>query len=149
MYERILVPIDGTECSEAALRHAIALGHEQAAKVRLVCVVDESAIDVQSPAQVKAWDALAAAARAVLEKAQVSAAHAGLAADARLIEMEGIGERVGERIVRESRSWPADLIVMGTHGRHGISHLVLGSVAESVVRASEVPVLLVHAEKKP
>jgi nucleotide-binding universal stress UspA family protein len=40
-----------------------------------------------------------------------------------------------------------DLIVMGTHGRHGVSHTFLGSVAERVVRSSEVPVLTVHASK--
>lgn len=148
MYKRILVPVDGTDCSEAALRHAIALAREQAAEVRLVCVVDESAIDVQSPAQLKAWDALVAAAKAALEKARASAARAGVAADARLVEMEGVGERIGELIVREARSWPADLIAMGTHGRRGLSHLVLGSVAEGVLRGSDVPVLLVHAARK-
>jgi nucleotide-binding universal stress UspA family protein len=148
VYKRILVPVDGTDCSEAALRHAIALAREQAAEVRLVCVVDESAIDVQSPAQLKAWDALVAAAKAALEKARASAARAGVAADARLVEMEGVGERIGELIVREARSWPADLIAMGTHGRRGLSHLVLGSVAEGVLRGSDVPVLLVHAARK-
>jgi nucleotide-binding universal stress UspA family protein len=38
-----------------------------------------------------------------------------------------------------------ELVVMGTHGRHGLSHTLLGSVAERVVRASEVPVITVHA----
>lgn len=48
-------------------------------------------------------------------------------------------------ILDEARTWPADLIVMGTHGRRGISHLALGSDAELVIRESPVPVPLVRA----
>jgi Universal stress protein UspA and related nucleotide-binding proteins len=51
----------------------------------------------------------------------------------------------GETILDEAKTWAADLIVMGTHGRRGISHLALGSDAELVVRESTVPVLLVRA----
>jgi nucleotide-binding universal stress UspA family protein len=50
-----------------------------------------------------------------------------------------------EQVLNAARSLEADLIVMGTHGRKGLSHLVLGSVAERVVRESPVPVLTAHA----
>lgn len=46
--------------------------------------------------------------------------------------------------MEEAERWGAELIVMGTHGRHGLQHLWLGSVAEGVVRSSPVPVLLVR-----
>jgi len=49
-----------------------------------------------------------------------------------------------ERVLETARGLEADLIVMGTHGRRGLSHLVLGSVAERVVRESLVPVLTTH-----
>ena len=49
-----------------------------------------------------------------------------------------------QQIVDASKALPAELIVLGTHGRRGIDHLLLGSVAEKVVRLSEVPVLTVH-----
>ncbi|MGH7329756.1 MAG: universal stress protein, partial [Polyangiaceae bacterium] len=48
-------------------------------------------------------------------------------------------------ILRVAQELGADLIIMGTHGRHGVSHLLLGSLAESVLRSSPVPVLTVHA----
>jgi nucleotide-binding universal stress UspA family protein len=50
-----------------------------------------------------------------------------------------------QEIVATSKALHADLIVMGTHGRRGVNHALLGSVAEKVVRLSEVPVLTVHA----
>ncbi|HEX2099233.1 MAG TPA: universal stress protein, partial [Candidatus Synoicihabitans sp.] len=53
--------------------------------------------------------------------------------------------RVAGVIVQEAKTWGADLIVMGTHGRRGIRHAVLGSDAEAVVHAAPVPVLLVRA----
>ena len=51
-----------------------------------------------------------------------------------------------EVIVEEARSWGADLIVMGTHGRRGFEHLVLGSISEGVVRRATVPVLLLRSK---
>ncbi|HTO42664.1 MAG TPA: universal stress protein, partial [Burkholderiales bacterium] len=50
--------------------------------------------------------------------------------------------------VKEAKRWRADLIVMGTHGRHGITRLALGSDAEQVVRRSPVPVLLTRARSR-
>jgi glycine betaine transporter len=50
-----------------------------------------------------------------------------------------------DAILHDARSWAADLIVMGTHGRSGISRLVLGSVAETVIRHAHCPVVAVHA----
>lgn len=60
-------------------------------------------------------------------------------------ENPGAG-RVADLILREARKWRADVIVMGTHGRRGISHASLGSDAETVVRSSPVPVLLVRGK---
>jgi nucleotide-binding universal stress UspA family protein len=56
------------------------------------------------------------------------------------------GERVASVIDGEALNWTADLIVISTHGRSGLSRLLLGSVAEDVVRGASVPVLLVRAE---
>jgi nucleotide-binding universal stress UspA family protein len=55
---------------------------------------------------------------------------------------------VADLILKEAKKWPADIIVMGTHGRRGVTHMLLGSDAEAVVRSSLVPVLLVHGERK-
>ena len=55
------------------------------------------------------------------------------------------GARIASVIVDEARRWPADLIVIGTHGRSGFSRVLFGSVAEGVVRTAHIPVLLIRA----
>ncbi len=52
--------------------------------------------------------------------------------------------RIAEQIVLEAKNWPADLIMLGTHGRQGFHHFMLGSVAEGVVRIAPMPVLLIR-----
>lgn len=149
MYKRILVAIDDSETAAAALRHAIGLAKQQGAQLRLVTVVDESGLDV-SPYQAEVWNERIKAARALLRKAQALASGEHVKADTKLVEMEGVGQRIAELIVKEAKSWPADLTVLGTHGRRGFSHLFLGSVAEGVIRLSAGPVLLVRGvEAKP
>ena len=59
--------------------------------------------------------------------------------------VENFGGRVADTIVQQAKRLRADLIVMGTHGRRGVSRVLLGSDAELVVRHSPVPVLLVPA----
>jgi nucleotide-binding universal stress UspA family protein len=59
-----------------------------------------------------------------------------------------IAGRAADIIVREAKRWRADLIVMGTHGRRGVTRLALGSDAEQVVRRSPVPVLLSRAGRR-
>jgi len=73
--------------------------------------------------------------------------------------LEGLAEEVGvpDVVLREgdpvveilaaAREWGATMIVMGTHGRHGLAHALLGSVAEKIIRQSEVPVLTVRAQE--
>jgi nucleotide-binding universal stress UspA family protein len=61
---------------------------------------------------------------------------------------EAIGDAVAQFIVSEAKKWPADLIVMSTHGLRGIERLVMGSDAETVVRTSHVPVLLIRSPAK-
>ncbi len=58
--------------------------------------------------------------------------------------LETMDRPVPDAIIEQARKWRADLIVLGTHGRRGLSRLVMGSAAEGVVRAAHVPVLLVR-----
>ena len=62
---------------------------------------------------------------------------------------ETFGARVCDLVVEQAREWKADLIVIGSHGRRGMSRLFLGSDAELVVRLAPVPVLLVRAAAEP
>ncbi len=54
--------------------------------------------------------------------------------ESKLIEMISFKGEVADKIMEEAKSWPADLIVIGAHGRHGFNHLLMGSVAEGVIR---------------
>jgi nucleotide-binding universal stress UspA family protein len=143
-FKRILVPVDGSTPSRAGLERAIALAKSSRARLRLLHVVDDNAVMQGIEPAINVGDLLDILmddGRKVLAAAAAAASKRGVKADTVLYELH-IG-RVAERIVREASKWRADVIVMGTHGRRGIGRLVMGSDAESVVRESPVPVLLV------
>jgi nucleotide-binding universal stress UspA family protein len=152
-FKRILVPVDGSAPSRAGLDRAIALAKSSRARVRLLHVVDENAVmqGIEPAINVgDLLDILMEDGHKVLAAAAALARKRGIKADTVLYELH-LG-RVADRIVRESAKWRADLIVMGTHGRRGIGRLVMGSDAESVLRESRVPVLMVKpraARKRP
>jgi nucleotide-binding universal stress UspA family protein len=151
-FKRILVPVDGSAPSRAGLERAIALAKSSRARLRLLHVVDENAVmrGIEPALNVgELLDILMEDGRKVLAAAAELARKRGIRADTVLNELH-LG-RVADRIVRESAKWRADLIVMGTHGRRGIGRLVMGSDAESVLRDSRVPVLMVKARaaRKP
>ncbi len=141
MYKRILVPVDGSKTSDAALDQAIGLAKEQKADLRVIYVVDEASIIAGS----EYGDMIG------LEKTQIDVGKRVLEkvkglypqAETQILETDSVGQKISDAIVRDAESWKADLIVSGTHGRTGLSHLLMGSVAEGIVRASKVPVLLV------
>ena len=147
MYQRILVPIDGSQTSERALHEAIKVANSEA-QLRLVYVLVENyLLDAEGYAYIDLAD-LQKAMRHSGERALALAAEkvrqAGATAETALLEASG--ERIASVIENEARHWQADLIVIGTHGRSGLNRLLLGSVAEGVVRVATVPVLLVRAE---
>ena len=147
MYQRILVPIDGSATSERALQEAVKLASGKA-RIRLVYVTEEAySLDAEGYAFID-YAALQEAVRRTGERALAQAAEkvrkSGMTAETALLE--AAGERIANVVDGEARRWPADLIVIGTHGRSGLSRLLLGSVAEGVVRGASVPVLLVRAE---
>lgn len=146
MYQRILVPVDGSETSDKGLKEAVRLAKEQGAKMRIVHVIDHSvmAAGPDGGFYMKAVaDAVRQSAQTVIDAAMKFARAQDVQAEQKVVE--NVTARVADVIVEETRRWGADLIVMGTHGRRGVSHLFLGSDAEGVVRMSPVPVLLVRA----
>lgn len=146
MYKHILVAVDGSDTAKLALREAIKLAKEQRAKLRLIHVIDESLITWDESGAMGAaetvLDALRKAGQAVADKALAQVRKAGL--KAQVVLPETFGERIASVIVEEAKRWSADLIVIGTHGRRGVDRLLLGSVAEGVVRLSAKPVLLIR-----
>jgi nucleotide-binding universal stress UspA family protein len=126
MYRRILVPVDGSASADYALEQAIALAREHAATLKIVYV-----------------DGVEEISRQIVEVAAAKARNAGLQPDSGLL-VKLPTEEIGDVILQEAASWTADLIVIGTHGRRGLAHALLGSVAEKVIRAANVPVLVVR-----
>jgi nucleotide-binding universal stress UspA family protein len=147
MYKHILVAVDGSDTSNRALNEAIRLGSEQQAALRLVHVVDliPTYTDLESPGQVIQYqEALSEIGQKVLSDGQALVNKSRMQADTRLHVIENPGEHVYDAIQQEAIQWPADLIVIGTHGRRGIRRFILGSVAEGLIRTATKPVLLVR-----
>ena len=148
MYKRILVAVDGSDTSQLALQEAVNLIKESGGQLRIVHVVDEVTFDlyqeVVDPGEIQ--KAITKAGEAILSKAQIAVRAAEVKAETRLLEIEKLGRRVPDMIAQEADAWPADLIVIGTHGRHGFNHLLMGSVAEGVVRIATKPVLLIRGK---
>jgi nucleotide-binding universal stress UspA family protein len=91
-------------------------------------------------------DALIKSGKEILRKAEAAARLAGIAVESHLIEIDTLAHRIPEMIAADAEAWPADLIVICTHGRRGLSHLFLGSIAEGVVRVATKPVLLIRGK---
>lgn len=147
MYERILVPIDGSPTSELGLKEAMRLAMLTHGRLRLIHVIDELsfalAADSYGNYAGELLDLLQKNGAELLAKAQTAARAQGLQTDTVLYE--NLAKTVAQRVVDEAVSWQADLIVVGTHGRRGVRRMVLGSSAEGILRTSPVPVLLVRA----
>ncbi|HET7503507.1 MAG TPA: universal stress protein [Kofleriaceae bacterium] len=137
----ILVPIDFSPCSVRALDYACALAGKLGAKVHVV-----NALGTMLPElSVALTDQMIATLR-----------HNNTEALARLIEPRRAVARFGDArivdddprdaILKAARELHADLIVIGTHGRRGLSRMLLGSVAEAVLRRASCPVLAVREE---
>jgi nucleotide-binding universal stress UspA family protein len=146
MYRKILVPIDGSKTAGLGLREAIKLSQALKATLRLLYVVNETDIVMAEAAYPNAelLNQLQQVGRKVLSDAERYVRDAGLNVESVLLNSST--QVAGELIVQQAKDWPCDLIVMGTHGRHGLSKLVLGSTAEFVLHHTPVPVLLERSQ---
>lgn len=141
----ILVPMDFSPGSDAALAWARDLAQQCGARLTLLHVVtDPRAVgfmtpEVYVPAVPETQQRMLREAKERLERAipEDERGRFAVTVDARLGD-------VAENILEAAREQHADLIVMGTHGRHGLAHLLLGSVAERVLRNASCPVLTTH-----
>lgn len=145
MFKKILVPIDGSTTSLAALDKAIALARAFDAAIDVLYVLDPypftgvgegfayGLAEYMSTARAQAESALAAA--------REQCSRAGATATSSLVESHA----VWRGILEAAQSGHADLIVMGSHGRSGIEKLVLGSVAQRVVSQAPLPVMVVRS----
>lgn len=141
MYDKILCPVDGSKESNRGLREAIRLAAALQSQLLLLHVLDNTAFLVYPPEIEALADYMHQGGLRILAKAEKAAAKKSVAAQTKIIEIRH--GRVAAAIVEAAKKAKADLIVMGTHGRRGVSGLLLGSDAAAVVAAGAVPVLLV------
>jgi nucleotide-binding universal stress UspA family protein len=148
MFKRILVAVDASQTGELALETAIRLAAESQAQLRIVHAVDTANVNLgaEFPALPEVSEGILENGREILRGAEATAAAAGLAVETNLVTMDTLKQRIPEAIANDAEAWSADLIVIGTHGRRGLSRLFLGSVAEGVARLATKPVLLVRAK---
>ena len=132
MFKKLLVPLDGSAQAAVALPLARAVARQTGAAQRLLRVVPPTRADAEDRLHGEARDNLA---RIAAELA---------AGDGEVDTAVRHDESPGAAIVREAGRWPADLIVMATHGRSGLARVMIGSVAQRVVSESPVPVLLLR-----
>ena len=148
MYKQILVAVDGSGTSSLALKEAINLAKDQHASLRLVHALDlgQAYSEARSSDAPAYQQALEATSRKVIEDCSAVVRDAGVQFDAKMPAVDRRGQHVCDVIDAEAKQWPADLVVIGTHGRRGIPRLFLGSVAEGLARISSKPLLLVRSE---
>ena len=154
MFRRILVPIDGSPTSNRGLEEAIGLARNQKARICLLHVVDELVIATGSDGMMAMpasyvedfMRSLRAGGKKLLASAEAKVRKHRVPVETVLVET--MGRRVADLIVKQAKKWRADVIVLGTHGRHGLVRMVMGSDAEIVVREATVPVLLVRTPQR-
>jgi nucleotide-binding universal stress UspA family protein len=139
MYERILVPTDGSEGMGRVLGHAAELARIHGATLDFVYVVNTAAF-ANLPMETS-WEGVRESLQEEGESALETAESAVEPVRTERHVLEGGPSR---EIVAYAERSDADLVVMGTHGRGGLNRILLGSVAERVVRGSTVPVLTVR-----
>ncbi|ACB68632.1 UspA domain protein [Burkholderia ambifaria MC40-6] len=146
MYQRIFAALDGSRSARLALDEAISLARDSGSLVIAMCVVsdalrladvDSGYIDQRDPAGLDADKAAIA-----VSDAEAAFRLSGVRGIARTIDAGGAD--ISDVLARAAAECDADLIVMGTHGRRGLRRALLGSVAESLVRIADRPVLVVR-----
>lgn len=150
MYQRILVPYDGSDNGKRALQEAIRLAQDQHAQLRVIHVLEEMPWQIScstlAPFDIGSIeDAWEQAGKEIVDEAAKLTRDAGLSAETQLIDT--LTEAPTRAIMDDVQRWHPDLIVMGTHGRHGLERMFIGSIAEGVVRRADVPVMLIHGKE--
>jgi nucleotide-binding universal stress UspA family protein len=140
--QRILVPYDGSRHARHALLEAIEQGKSYAARLRIIYVMEvmpwEFGNDTAPGDLRQAFETLVKNSEDILKEAKEITASAGVEAELELIESSE--QNIAKVILEQARLWPADMIIMGTHGRGTFQRMLLGSVAHGVAHHASIPV---------
>jgi len=138
LFKKILVATDGSEKNKAAVEEAMRIGRICGSEVFAVYVMDQSPLESASVDVVvgDTWAVIQQEAKATLDRTSAMAGGVNL----KTITLEG---KPADGIIRFAKENEIDLIVIGTRGKRGIERLLLGSVAEQVIRSAPCKVLVV------
>ena len=144
MYQRIYVPVDNSEASFSALAEACKLAQRGGALVRIAHVVDmthpgwgntdyvpEEVLQQQAEAQSE-----------ILLQAKELAQSFDIKSECKILK--NWCDQIAATLAEDAQTWEADLIVMNTHGWTGLKRLLLGSVAEGLMRQTSIPILIIR-----
>jgi universal stress protein A len=136
---RILCPVDFSTSSDYAFQYALAIATAHQATVELLHVTEISAYGEEPNGKDRGYD------ESYEDSLRVRLSEIAAAVDTHVPITTNLAAGVPYiEIIKRAKSLPADLIVLGTHGRTGLKHLLIGSVAERVVRTSFCPTLTVR-----
>ena len=139
MYQKIMVPVDESQASMRALMEACKMAQCSKACVCAIHILDYAQFawgkDGLQGGGDMPQDEVIKRTQAIIEQHQLTGETAVL---------NNSGEKIANIIVREAQERNCDLIIMGTHGLTGLMHLLMGSVAEGVLRQSKIPVMLIR-----
>jgi len=147
-YSKIVVAVDGSSTSDLALQEALRVAGGGGATILALYVVDNAVMLFEAgyydPSQIER--AFVESGTRALEAAAKVFGAAGVKFETKLVTEPAVIGDIAASINEAAREWGGDLLVIGTHGRRGVRRLVLGSVAEAVIRQSVTPVLLVRGK---
>jgi nucleotide-binding universal stress UspA family protein len=141
-WRRILVPVDFSDTSRAAVHEAVELARTFKSTLILIHVGDRAASELETEFPLGLEGSLQDAERERLLKVLTPAEQTSL--NPHLVLCAG---SPAAEIVRCAEEREVDVIVMGTHGRGAVGHLIMGSVAEKVVRTAPCPVLVIRQQR--
>jgi nucleotide-binding universal stress UspA family protein len=142
---KILCPTDFSETSDNAVQYAVEFARRVSAHVRFLHIATQKNLLQKAEPDIAQESGATEHEEGIPEnfsRLLMAEKKKGLSADIFILK----GEEAHRVISEHAASWAADLIIMGSHGRTGISRLIMGSVAEEVFRSSGVPVLLVKEQ---
>ncbi|HHF7367469.1 TPA: universal stress protein [Legionella bozemanae] len=142
MYKQIMVAVDDTKASILALKEAIKIAKNQNSKICVIHIIDtlyEGDVDREAFVELTRKQG-----QEVLDSMKKILSRSKVVFEMKLTELTPSKAQIAEKLVDEAAGLSADLIVIGTHGRRGIHHILTGSVAEEVIRISKTPVLLIR-----
>lgn len=143
VYAKVLIAVDSSEFSMQAAKKGLELAHQLNTKAALLFVVDTSKAMGNIDAGIMPQEALIVLKK---EAEQTLDELAAMYNGKELMKFMPEGTHPADDIIKTAENWEADLIVIGTHGRTGLKHLLMGSVAENIVRHSKIPVMVVPSK---